>query len=159
MAPDLKVIAHVAKNDKIPYLRRANADAIITNDNFESFMVANHVLQPGIPQAVEQLLDINSEHHFKSVSIPTEFIGKTFSELFQHFRTKEGWNCIGLFNEEEKIGVSDFLSADSNALDRFIEQKIKEAGHSLSEESKVRVAMNPLDDRIIKKGEGAVIIP
>jgi voltage-gated potassium channel len=159
MAPDLKVIAHVAKNDKIPYLRRANADAIITNDNFESFMVANHVLQPGIPQAVEQLLDVNSVHHFKSEIIPAKFIGKPFAELFQHFREKDGWNCIGLYNEEEKIGVSDFLSADSNALDRFIEQKIKEAGHSLAEESKVRVMMNPADDRIVKKGEGAIIIP
>ena len=57
------------------------------------------------------------------------------------------------------INNSNFLSADSSALDKFIEQKLKEAGHSLSEENKISVVMNPSDDKIIKEGEGAIIIP
>ena len=69
------------------------------------------------------------------------------------------FGCVGLFDEEDNIGITDFLSADTSNLDSFIERKLKEAGHSLAQESKVSVFLNPDRDHIIKKGEGAIIIP
>ena len=55
--------------------------------------------------------------------------------------------------------INDFLSADTSSLDAFIERKLKEAGHSLKNESKVSVMMNPKADHIINKGERIIIIP
>ena len=42
---------------------------------------------------------------------------------------------------------------------RLIERKLKEAGHSLSEESKVDVFLNPDNNHIIQRGQGAIVIP
>ena len=157
--PNLKVIAHVSQQDKLPYLKRAKADEVIVNDTYESFMAATHVLEPGVPQAVNQLLDLHSTHRFKSVKIPQEYIGKKFIEIAKFFKEKENTLCIGLFIENENVGFGDFLSSESDALDAFIERKLKEAGHSLSEESKVDVILNPDNNQIIQPGQGAIVIP
>jgi hypothetical protein len=44
-------------------------------------------------------------------------------------------------------------------LDKFIEQKLKEGGISLQEQSKVHINVNPSLDYIIKEGERALLIP
>ncbi|MBC8312408.1 MAG: NAD-binding protein [Candidatus Marinimicrobia bacterium] len=157
--PNLKVVAHVSQQDKLPYLKRAKADEVIVNDTYESFMAATHVLEPGVPQAVNQLLDLHSSHRFKSMTIPDNYIGKTFSDVASYFKEHENALCIGLFIENENVGFGDFLSSDSDALDAFIERKLKEAGHSLSEESKVDVFLNPDNNHIIQSGQGAIVIP
>jgi voltage-gated potassium channel len=157
--PNLKVIAHVSQQDKLPYLKRAKADEVIVNDTYESFMAATHVLEPGVPQAVNQLLDLHSAHRFKSMPIPDSYIGKTFSEISAYFKEHKNSLCIGLFIENENVGFGDFLSSESDALDAFIERKLKDAGHSLSEESKVDVFLNPDNNHIIQRGQGAIVIP
>jgi len=156
---NLRVIAQVSNRENITHLRRANVDEIIINDKFETFMTASHILDPGVPQALHQLIDENSIHKFQSKSISKNFIGKTFDELSKSLRDQYGWIAIGLFLEEEKMGLSDFLSADTSSLDAFIEKKMKEAGHSFKQESKLSVVMNPKSDYLIKKGERVIIIP
>ena len=156
---NLRVIAQVSNRENITHLRRANVDEIIINDKFETFMTASHILDPGVPQALHQLIDENSIHKFQSKSISRDFIGKTFDELSKSLRDQYGWIAIGLFLEEEKMGLSDFLSADTSTLDAFIEKKMKEAGHSFKQESKLSVVMNPKSDYLIKKGERVIIIP
>ena len=156
---NLRVIAQVSNRENITHLRRANVDEIIINDKFETFMTASHILDPGVPQALHQLIDENSIHKFQSKSISKDFIGKTFDELSKSLRDQYGCIAIGLFLEEEKMGLSDFLSADTSSLDAFIEKKMKEAGHSFKQESKLSVVMNPKSDYLIKKGERVIIIP
>lgn len=159
MNPDIRVIAQVSNRDNITHLRRANVDEIIINDKFETFMTASHILSPGVPQAIYQLIDSQSSHRCQSKSIPTQYIGKSFDELSNHFRDDLGCICVGLYTEEEKMGIADFLSADTSSLDAFIERKLKEAGHSMKHENKVSILMNPKSDHIIKKGERVIIIP
>ena len=78
MNPDIRVIAQVSNRDNITHLRRANVDEIIINDKFETFMTASHILSPGVPQAIYQLIDSQSSHRCQSKSIPTQYIGKSF---------------------------------------------------------------------------------
>ena len=49
------------------------------------------------------------------------------------------------------MGISAFLSSDTSALDKFIESKLKEHGHSLDEKNKLNVNLNPSKDDIINK--------
>ena len=65
---------------------------------------------------------------------------------------------MGLYNNEENVGISEILSSDNSVLDKFIEKKIKEAGHSLSEKNKLNVLLNPDKNIIIQKGQGALIL-
>ena len=66
--------------------------------------------------------------------------------------------CIGTFYEEENIGISEFLSSDASALDKFIEKKLADTGHAFEEKNKLNVDINPSRDTIINKGQGALIV-
>jgi voltage-gated potassium channel len=116
-------------------------------------------VDPGIPQILNRLLDNVSENRFKRVDIPSEFVGQSFDKLFDHFRNNNGSLLIGVYSEEENLGIGEVLSADSSALDAFIERKLKEGGVSLQEESKISTVINPEKNYIIKDGERAIIIP
>ena len=159
LSPNVQVVAYVHDQSNIAHLRKANADSIVLSDNFGSFIIASHVLNPGIPQIADELLSASSERHFERAKIPKEYVGKTFGDLSDHYRQRDGWLTIGLYVEEEQQGIGSFLSADTSQLDAFIERKLKEAGHSLAEGSHTTVNVNPPDDRVIQEGEGALIIP
>ncbi|UCH63273.1 MAG: NAD-binding protein [Fidelibacterota bacterium] len=159
MCPNAYVVAYVHDQNAITHVKRADADDVVLCDTFSSFMVASHVLNPGIPQAANKLLDSASSHHFRREPIASEFIDRPFEELFLHYRKEYGWITVGLYLEEEQSSFTEFLSADSSQLDAFIERKLKEAGRDFSEGRHISVIVNPEPDRIIRKGEGAIIIP
>lgn len=157
--PDIQIIAYAHDSSTITHLKRANADHVVLADNFGSFIIAAHILHPGIPQAVEELLDVHSSHHFTREPIPNEFVGMEFIDLFNHYRKKNGWITIGIYSEQEQSSFGDFLSADSSHLDAFIERKLKEAGKGIGESSRISVIINPADDHVITEQEGAIVIP
>ena len=66
--------------------------------------------------------------------------------------------CIGIYFQEESIGISEFLSSDASALDKFIENKLKSHGHMMDEKNKLNINLNPNQDDIINKGQGALIL-
>ncbi|MBC8401934.1 MAG: NAD-binding protein [Candidatus Marinimicrobia bacterium] len=159
MSPNIRVVAYLNNRENLTHIKRANVDEVVLSDDFGAFMVAAHVMDPGIPQAVNTLLDSKSSSHFKRVDIPSNFINKPFNDLFAHFREENGWILIGVYSEEENLGIGEILSADPSALDAFIERKLKEGGISLQEESRVSVVINPGADYLINPNERAIIIP
>tara|TARA_Y100000590_G_scaffold431389_1_gene546110 strand:- start:1197 stop:2147 length:951 start_codon:yes stop_codon:yes gene_type:complete len=158
ISPSIRVVAQINDKNKIPFLRRANVDAILSSDDYNLFMSLSHILEPGSAQAISSLISADSNNSLISENIPEEFIGKSFSELHKYYFDKFGSICLGLYNYEEKIGISDLLSSSSDSIDQFIERKLKEAGHSLDEKNKVNINLNPDKNEIISKGQGALIL-
>ena len=158
LEPNIRLIAYLHDRENLTHIKRANADEVVISDDFGAYMLASHVMDPGIPQTVNRLLDNVSKNRFKRVDIPSEFIGKPFDNLFNHFRKKNNSILVGVFSEEENLGIGEILSADTSALDAFIERKLKEGGISLKEESKISLEINPGSNYRIKDGNRAIII-
>ena len=158
LEPNIRLIAYLHDRENLTHIKRANADEVVISDDFGAYMLASHVMNPGIPQTVNRLLDNVSKNRFKRVDIPSEFIGKPFDNLFNHFRKKNNSILVGIFSEEENLGIGEILSADTLALDAFIERKLKEGGISLKEESKISLEINPGSNYRIKDGNRAIII-
>jgi voltage-gated potassium channel len=157
--PAIRVVAYLLDRENLTHIKRANADEVVVGDDFSAHILASHVVDPGVPQIANQLIDSNSSSRFKRVSIPTEFVGKSYNDLFRHFRKMDGSLLIGVFSEDENLGIGAILSSDASALDAFIERKLKEGGISLQEESKINVVINPADNYTLSKSERAIIIP
>ena len=66
-------------------------------DDLSSHILASHIMDPGIPQLTNQLINSGSNYHFERKDIPLEYIGKSFDDLFIHFRSIDGSILIGLF--------------------------------------------------------------
>ena len=158
LSPGIRVVAQINDKNKIPFLRRANVDAVLSSDDYNLYMSLSHILDPGSAQAISSLMSEHSNNSLKSKEIPDKFIGKTFSELHRYYFDEYGMICLGLYNHEEKMGISDLLSSSSDTIDEFIERKLKQAGHSLEEKNKVNINLNPDKNEIILKGQGALIL-
>ena len=159
MDPNIRVVAYLLDRENLTHIKRADADEVVVGDDFSAHILASHVVDPGIPQIANQLIESNSNSRFKRINIPSEFIGKSYIELFDHFQKLDGSLLIGVFSEDENLGIGAILSSDASALDSFIERKLKEGGINLQEESKINVLVNPSKDYSIKEGERAIIIP
>ncbi|MCH8011414.1 MAG: NAD-binding protein [Candidatus Marinimicrobia bacterium] len=158
MAPKVQVVAYLTERENLTHIKRANVDEVILQDDFGAYMVASHVLMPGVPQTVDRLLNTQKSPSFERVKIPSEYVGKPYTVLFDYFREEHNWLLISVFSQEEQIGIGEVLSSDTSALDAFIERKLKEAGHSLKEESKMSVVINPDNSYIIQENEKAIVI-
>jgi len=154
----IKVIAQMNDKNKIPFLKRANVDVILSTDDFTSFMAISNIVEPGAALTIDTLIDVSSNNSIASCNIPNDYIGKSFGEFHEYIFSDKGNICLGLYNNEESVGISEILSSDNSVLDKFIEKKIQEAGHSLSEKNKLNVLLNPDKNTIIQKGQGALIL-
>ena len=159
MSSSVRVVAYLMQRENLTHIRRANVDEVVLSDDFGAYMLASHVMDPGIPQTTKGLLNANSEERLRRVDIPSQFVGRPFDDLFDYFRSTNGWILVGLYSEEENLGIGEVLSADSSALDAFIERKLNEGGISLQEESKVTTVINPKNNFLIEEGQRAIVIP
>ena len=155
----IRVVAYLLDRENLTHIKRAEADEVVVSDDFSLNILASHVIDPGVPQLSNQLINTNSDSRFIRKLIPQNFVGKKYGELFNHYRDKNGALLVGLYYEDENLGIGSILSSDTSSLDNFIEQKLKEGGISLQEQSKVHVNVNPSADHIIKEGEKALLIP
>ena len=155
----IRVVAYLLDRENLTHIKRAEADEVVVSDDFSLNILASHVIDPGIPQLSNQLINTSSDSRFIRKLIPQNFVGKKYGELFNHYRDKNGALLVGLYYEDENLGIGSILSSDTSSLDNFIEQKLKEGGISLQEQSKVHVNVNPSADHIIKEGEKALLIP
>ncbi len=155
----IRVVAYLLDRENLTHIKRAEADEVVVSDDFSLNILASHVIDPGVPQLSNQLINTSSDSRFIRKLIPQNFIGKKYGELFNHYRDKNGALLVGLYYEDENLGIGSILSSDTSSLDNFIEQKLKEGGISLQEQSKVHVNVNPSADHIIKEGEKALLIP
>ena len=155
--PKVRLLAHIMRSDNRIFLQRANADEIIVSDELTGYLLAAHSVTVGIPQVVREMLSSDSENRIHSLPIPVEFIGRAFSELYDHFAQKS-IILIGLARDEDPLDATDVLSADTSALDDFIRRKFEEAGMDAAERSRMRARLNPKRETIIDKNDQAVVI-
>ena len=159
MSSTVRVVAYLMHRENLTHIRRANVDEVVLSDDFGAYMLASHVMDPGIPQTTKGLLNASSDERLRRVDIPSQFVGRSFDDLFEYFRSTNGWILVGMYSEEENLGIGEVLSADSSALDAFIERKLNEGGISLQEESKVTTVINPKNNFLIEEGRRAIVIP
>jgi hypothetical protein len=117
-------------------------------------------MSSGIPRALNLLLQPGSAKSLKISLIPESLAGKTFAEVFRHFREKERALVIGLVSETRKgISLSDILSSDSSAIDQFITRKLSESQPEiLTQRSELQVELAPAEEQKIEPKDMVLLL-
>jgi voltage-gated potassium channel len=145
-----------AENEQ--HLRRARADEIVIRGRYAGYMLATAVLDPGVPEVVNELLGFAAGNRIARAPIPREFVGKTAKELFEHFAAAHTV-LLAVVRQHRGLGIEDVLTDDLSGIDVFIRQKFAEAGDDVSgSPRKTAAVVNPPDDYVIKDGEFAVVM-
>lgn len=162
LSPKIKVCAEAVKKESQSHLKRAMADDVVVRGEYTGYMIANSAIAPGIPLMLKELLNLNLGKNFSIVSVPSQYIGKTFGELFKYFRKHSKDLLVGIVSEEPEVSIGDILSHDMSAIDKFIARKIEQAPENVCQlirkSAGLSVKVNPEDDYIIKENEKGILI-
>jgi len=159
--PDIILSAEIVNPENEQHLKRANVDDIIIYGEFNSFLLASSTLSSSIPLLVKELLSFEGKNLLKNISIPAQFVGKTFFELTEHFLKSGEGILIGILSEEKKMTLDDILSEDSSAIDAFIKRKFAEAEIDLyenEEKEELKIKLNPGKDYTIGDNDSAFVL-
>jgi voltage-gated potassium channel len=157
---DILTTAELVNPENEGHLRRASVDDILVYGEFNGFLLSSATVAPAIPRVTKQLLSFSSRSHLKQVGVPPGFVGKTFSELSEHFLKAGTGILIGVLSEEKKMSLDDILSEGSSAIDAFIKAKFAEAELDVfeGEKEELEIKLNPGAEYVIKENEAAFVI-
>jgi len=158
--PDITTCAEVLKKENEGHLQRANVDSIIVSGEFSGFLLSSASVSEGIPKFVKEMLDVESKKSIHQISIPGNFIGKTFFELSEYFLKNNKGIPIGIMSEDKKMSLEDMLSDDSSSIDAFIKRKFQEAEINIGEQQEqgVDIQISPSPDYHIKETDSLFIL-
>ncbi len=142
------------------YLKRTNVDSIIVNGEFNSFLLINSALFPGVPEAVKEIMNFDFINDVTTRNIPSSFHGKSFSDLFNYFRDRDASILIGIVTDVKKLSIDDFLTEDPSSIDDFIKRKFAESEKDYFTDTgeKKKVTINPGWTYVIKENDRAIVI-
>lgn len=141
--PKIKVYAHILDKENLAHLRKAQADEIIVRDAHTGFLLASHVMAPGIPQFFDQLFSDKSAYQIKRSPVPSDLVGKTYANLESKFQQEVSGILLGVGQMTEPFQIMDLMSDDYSYLDEFIMKKFQEAGRGTKSEEQVKILINP----------------
>ena len=156
--PKIKLFAHLIDRENISHIRKAKVDDVLISDAYSGYLLATHVLYPGIPQTIDQLFSRDAMYTMNRMAIPNQYHNNAYDKLKKFMETEHRTICIGLGREEEGVNLAAILSDDYSFLDKFIKRKFEEAGRGISEESKINIRINPAPDTIVQEKDFLIVI-
>jgi voltage-gated potassium channel len=154
----IKVFAYIIDRENLSHIRKAKADEVMISDDYAGYLMASHILAPGVPQTVHQLFSEEGLYKLNRQEIPAALQGKTYAELTKKFQSDQSGIPIGLGREDEGMDISNILSDDYSYLDQFIRRKFEEAGRELSEENRINVRINPIPETTLDSKDFLILI-
>lgn len=158
--PGARISAEILNPQNEQYLKRTSVESVIVNGEFNSFLLINSAMHPGVPQALREMMSFNLGHGVSSQDIPSQFIGKHFQELFSFIRDRDSGLLIGVISESRKLSIDDFLSEDPSSIDDFIKRKFAESqlDYFADTGGKLNVMVNPGWRYVIQENDRALVI-
>ena len=154
----IKVYTHLLDQENLSHIRKAKADDVLLSDAYSGYLLAAHVLTPGVPQVIDQLISEDSPYRIDRADIPGMFLGKTYKEIREKIEKDKNAITLGIGTEQEGIHLSNILSDDYSYLDKYIMKKFEQAGRGISEERKINIQINPPADTILGEKDFLILI-
>lgn len=156
--PKIKVYAHILNRENLSHIRKAKVDDVLLSDAYAGYIMASHILAPGIPQTIEELFSEDSNHSLIREEIAPFFVGKTFLELREHYFQQNQSIPLGIGHETEQVDIIDILSEDYSYLDEFIKRKFEQAGRGLTNEPGIKIKLNPKEDTVLQNKDFVILL-
>ena len=143
----------------LPSIQREKIQNVVIFDDVGGNLLANTILNPSVPDFIQEALKFYKGKGFHEVSIPEEFINKTFLELSQYLREKKNFILLGIVSIQPKFSIEKVLSDDTSSIDRFIKTQFELSGKKFKvEDKKSHIKIKPENDYIIQDTDKAIVL-
>jgi voltage-gated potassium channel len=160
MNPAAHISVEILNKQNEQHLKNTAVENIVVTGDFNSYLLVHSAINPGIPQAAKEIMNLNFGNMLSSTNIPPEFVGKKYSDAFNFFKLKKNLLLIGIVSMSKKLSIDDFLSDDPSAIDEFIKRKFAESERDYFSDTggKTQTILNPAWDYVITHDDHALII-
>jgi voltage-gated potassium channel len=143
----------------LPNVRRDKIHNVIIFDEIGGNLLATSTLHPSVPDFIQEAFKYKDGTGFREVSIPTEFVTKTYGELADYFKQKQNYVLLGIVSEQVEFSIDKVLSDDSSSIDQFIKKQFELSRKKFkTEETKAHVKIKPDDSYVIQETDKAIVL-
>jgi len=150
------VTVQLTRESNKNHLERININNIVHYDEIGGYLLANNINDENFIKVFTSI--IKSDHsRITTVTIPANYVGKTFKELMMYYYEDQKGLLIGVVSEEPTLELSDIFSDDSSAIDDFIKSALQSSRKN-KDEHRESVILNPEADYLIGKNDFALVL-
>jgi len=156
-APEIYIAAELIDPKFNSYLHLAHCDEVMPSKEYARVLLANCTKTTGLAHVMYDLLSIRTATSMMTVPLPTEFVGKSFAEVVDHFRKGRDVITIGLLENTGsylKIKKEALADAQKDPDTMKVLQNVMQIRHLKSNHP----VLNPRRDYVVRKNSMAIVV-
>ena len=160
LAPAVNVVAHTTDPENVSHLQRAAANEIVVTDAYTANLLANHIVNPGMPQFVNHVFDPTSQNgRIKALELPQEMIGESHRKVFAYYKLSHNQLLLGYAVRVSGFDLGAAMGESGSGFIRdMINEQLEQSGVSLSTDEKVVIQVNPDDSYVVDAKHRALVL-
>lgn len=157
IAKGTPIVAEILDSAMDQYLKIANVHEIVYSRDYSRMILGMASAGTGITNIFHDLINPHSQYHLRTKEVPSEFVGKTYSDVYQFFKTKPGTSCIGILENSGNVFDAKELAIRKAQQTPNIAQLVANL-QSVKSMRFNRPIFNPEQSYVIKDGTMAIVI-
>jgi voltage-gated potassium channel len=154
-----KITLQLLDEKYLPNVRREKIHNVIIFDEIGGNLLATSTLHPSVPDFIQEAFKYKDGLGFREISIPTEFINKSYGELAIFFKEKQNYILLGIVSEQLEFSIDKVLSDDSSSIDQFIKKQFELSSKKFkTDEKKAHIKIKPDDSYVIQETDKAIVL-
>lgn len=160
LTDNVRLIAHISNSELKEQLVQAGCDEIVLTDEHTPDIITNHILNPGVPQMVEQIGAVGGDgHRLEIVDLPPLLIDSTHLNVFSYFKENFSALLLGYTVQASGFDLEDGMGETGDPLIRqMIMDQLQQSGIKLASEEKMELEVNPSDDYQVSAKNRCVVL-
>lgn len=151
-----RVFVQLMNTENKQLLHRIGILNTLVWDDLGGNLLANNVLDKNNMNVFSRFVK-DSQCHFYTREIASEFVNKPYRELVEYLYRKEGLIILGLMSSEPQLELDSIFDDDASAIDQFIKSTLSQA-RRMQNEDKSNVRINPSPDSIIQENDLVIVL-
>lgn len=157
IAKGTPIVAEILDSAMDQYLKIANVHEIVYSRDYSRMILGMASAGTGITNIFHDLINPHSQYHLRTKDVPIDLVGKTYSDVYQYFKTKPGTSCIGILENSGNVFDAKELAIRKAQQTPNIAQLVVNL-QSVKSMRFNRPIFNPEQGYVIKDGTMAIVI-
>lgn len=157
IAKGTPIVAEILDSAMDQYLKIASVHEIVYSRDYSRMILGMASAGTGITNIFHDLINPHSQYHLRTKEVPAEFVGKTYVDVYQFFKTKPGTSCIGILENSGNVFDAKELAIRKAQQTPNIAQLVANL-QAVKSMRFNRPIFNPEQNYVIKDGTMAIVI-
>ena len=148
LTPSATIVAHTLDAELKDQLVRANCNQVILADEYTPDLIASHILNPGAPQLLDEVIRFANQNHQLIVEdMPPLLADSTHIQVFNFYKEHRSAILLGYVKMSSSANLEEVMGVSGSTFIRdMITEQMEHAGIQMSSDEELTVEIGPTDN-------------